>query len=508
MHPTPSPLPGTSFQLNTSVQLKTLDLSKLQLFEKLTALPKVTVQSIPSAFLLGLNPDLIKQDGTFTPLALAVLQTLQSNGAGTIETARAIPPTGKILIKGPVTPDTAILKPAANPDSQPLILHQNQALAAPLSPKLVAELLTLQVTFPPGKPAATFAAALRNLPGVWFVDPVRMLTPNPPESVTSIRPPKTTGGPTLPDGAGGIIIHGLDVLDDWHKQQIGYYDPIHHAGQLTPASQYNQMKVSNIAVLDNGCDNLENVTWVETVPSSSAEHGTQVVSTIQDLLPNAGLTVLRITEANDIIDKTANSFKLTKYLFALRDIPTLPGIRVVNISRGQPDWTMAEWDAIDNLEKAGILVVAAAGNSLDQTDLDVDYPAGFPTVLSVGALTVYKTGAAKVWDYSCYSLNLETLKCLKRKTSGVDIVAPGGGIFIQGQELWGTSFAAPIVSALAGLLFTLRPKLTPADVRSIITTTFWDPSWDKLDANEIRDAYGRGIVNWQGAIEEALKRPQ
>lgn len=56
----------------------------------------------------------------------------------------------------------------------------------------------------------------------------------------------------------------------------------------------------------------------------------------------------------------------------------------------------------------------------------------------------------------------------------VDIAAPGLGIGVAAKddsviEDWGTSFAAPMVSGTAGLIWSVNPNLSPAEVKAIIT---------------------------------------
>lgn len=137
--------------------------------------------------------------------------------------------------------------------------------------------------------------------------------------------------------------------------------------------------------------------------------------------------------------------------------------------------------AINEAHQQGLLVVAASGNQGAATVL---YPAALDHVLAVGATTA----TDERWTSSSYG-------------SALDLVAPGSGVL---STVWsrygpgyaqasGTSMAAPHVSGLAGLLWSLRPHLSNDDVAALITGTVadvnggsypgWDPyiGWGRLD---------------------------
>ena len=87
--------------------------------------------------------------------------------------------------------------------------------------------------------------------------------------------------------------------------------------------------------------------------------------------------------------------------------------------------------------------------------------------------------------------------------SFVDLAAPGvdilttklGGTY---GTFTGTSFAAPVVSGVAALIWSVRPTLTPSTVEAILTATAVDlgtAGWD--------ERYGAGRVDAQAAVELA-----
>jgi serine protease AprX len=168
-------------------------------------------------------------------------------------------------------------------------------------------------------------------------------------------------------------------------------------------------------------------------------------------------------------------------------------IRVVNLSLGvDPGKAGYVRDplahAAETLWKAGIVVVAAAGNN-GASDHGLDIPAADPYLIAAGALDTNGTLAAAddhVADFS------------SRGTSRLpDLIAPGTGVVslrVPGSALdtefpkarvgarWfrgsGTSQATAVVSGLAALLLERRPGLAPDQVKALLTAgadTVGDP---------------------------------
>ncbi|MBI5794303.1 S8 family serine peptidase [Candidatus Uhrbacteria bacterium] len=155
---------------------------------------------------------------------------------------------------------------------------------------------------------------------------------------------------------------------------------------------------------------------------------------------------------------------------------TANGADVINLSFTGFDVDPQLRDALREAYEAGIVVVAAMGNTADG-GLDIDetpiYPACYGEhaqedwILGVAATTVDDTKA----DFSNYG------------STCTDISAPGEDIFstvyqddtvpefAQGfyQDGWsGTSMAAPMVSGAAALLRATYPTLTPDEIKTIL----------------------------------------
>ncbi len=157
------------------------------------------------------------------------------------------------------------------------------------------------------------------------------------------------------------------------------------------------------------------------------------------------------------------------------------GAKVINLSLGGLTYSATLRDAVNYAHDRGCVVVAATGN--DSLDL-LRYPARYPSVLAVGATD----NADQRYSTSNYGPE-------------VDLAAPGFAIY---STLWdnsygsesGTSLAAPHVSGLAALIWSLNPALSNVQVESIIKATAQDLGHPGRDGY-----YGFGRINARAALE-------
>ncbi|HPR39500.1 MAG TPA: DUF5011 domain-containing protein, partial [Oscillospiraceae bacterium] len=140
--------------------------------------------------------------------------------------------------------------------------------------------------------------------------------------------------------------------------------------------------------------------------------------------------------------------------------------------------------AVSDAYEAGVVVIAASGNSADA----VNYPAACENAVAVGAVD----SSGSFASYSCYGSELDLVAV------GTDVCSTycsgGASTYARGS---GTSFSTPYVSALAALLLSVDSSLSPDEVESLMETTAADlgrSGWDPY--------YGYGCVDYGAALEE------
>ncbi|NQT24134.1 S8 family serine peptidase [candidate division KSB1 bacterium] len=121
------------------------------------------------------------------------------------------------------------------------------------------------------------------------------------------------------------------------------------------------------------------------------------------------------------------------------------GADIINCSYGSYSGSQVKEEAVDYATALGSIVVAAAGNSGSE---QLEYPAAYPKVVSVGATNDDQSIAY----FSTYGMN-------------VDICAPGTNIlstYKNGNYAYGsgTSMASPLVVGLLGLIKSYHPDWT------------------------------------------------
>jgi subtilisin family serine protease len=153
---------------------------------------------------------------------------------------------------------------------------------------------------------------------------------------------------------------------------------------------------------------------------------------------------------------------------------------VINMSLGGGGYSQGMDEACQTAVNAGVVVVAAAGNSGTNV---ISYPAAYNSVIAVGSVDKNRRRA----NSSQYG-------------AGLSVMAPGVGIYStvpnNGYDTFsGTSMATPHVAGVAGLIRSVNKNLTPAEVRNILQTT-------AVSAGPTNE-YGYGIVDAYAAVKAA-----
>jgi subtilisin family serine protease len=274
-------------------------------------------------------------------------------------------------------------------------------------------------------------------------------------------------------------------------------------GDIANAKSYTGTRVK-VAVLDTGIDythtdlNLNyaggyNFVSNTTDPMDDNGHGTHIAGTIAAIDNNVGVIGVAPNVklyALKVLDSTGSGF--TSDIIAALQWAIDNGIQVTNNSYGTGTTTSQSLtDAFARAEQAGIVNVAAAGNSGTCTgDTDtIEYPARLPSVIAVGAIS-----------------SSNTRPCFSSTGPKLELVAPGVSINSTklggGDVLFtGTSMATPHVTGVAALLIAGGARDTNGngrindEVRSMLDQSALDLGTSGQDTS-----YGYGLVQADKAL--------
>ncbi len=246
-------------------------------------------------------------------------------------------------------------------------------------------------------------------------------------------------------GAGSVVVAVIDTGVDY-----GHPDLVDNIWTNPGEIPGNGLDDDGNGYVDDvhGWDFINN----DNDPMDDHSHGTHVSGTI-GARGNNGLGVVGVSWQVRIMalkflgaggsGSTADAVRAVEYA-------TLMGVDITNNSWGGGGFSQALLDAINAGGQAGVLFVAAAGNSGLNTDISPHYPSSYDSdaVLSVAA-TDADDRLAGFSNYGATTVDLGA--------PGVSTLSsvPGGGYGFKS----GTSMAAPHVSGAAALLRSLRPGL-------------------------------------------------
>ncbi|MEM1936434.1 MAG: S8 family peptidase [Sulfolobales archaeon] len=225
-------------------------------------------------------------------------------------------------------------------------------------------------------------------------------------------------------------------------------------------------------------------------------HGTHVAGIIAARLNGfgvAGVTPKAVLYAVRVLDANGGGYvsDVAKGIVeATKGPDNTPGTSddadVISMSLGGPH-SQTLYNAVLYAHSYNVVLVAAAGNEGASTP---SCPACYSEVIAVGAID-------------------QNLSVPSWSNKNPDLVAPGVDILSTWPRnryayLSGTSMACPHVSAIVALAQAARiadgkDKLTPAQVKEILTTTATD-----LGSSGYDETYGYGLVNAIASVNRAL----
>lgn len=337
-----------------------------------------------------------------------------------------------------------------------------------------------RVATPPGR-EEEYAALLAADASVEYAEPNyimhALMTPNDPYYSAYQWGLKKIGMSAAWDATRGVSAVKVAIIDTG-------IDPTHpdRPSNLTLDRDYVDGDLNPVDANGHG-------THVAGITAGATNNGVGIAS----VAPGVTIVVLRGLDA----DGRGYTSDLAQAVRRAADI----GAKVINMSWGGTYYSQTLKDAVDYAAGRGSLLVAAAGNSYQEGN-PTTYPASFSNVMAVAS-----TG--KNDEKAFYS----------QTGNWVAIAAPGGGSLYDSSNMilstvpptipsWygsyyvymsGTSMAAPHVSGLAGLLYSMNTQLSSSQVRSFIQNTAVD-----LGAAGKDPVFGYGRIDATAAVRAAL----
>ena len=327
----------------------------------------------------------------------------------------------------------------------------------------------------PGQTVAQTIANLSQDPEVEYVEPnyivTRQALPNDPQ-FTSLYGLNNTGQ------TGGTVDADIDAPEAWDIE-TGSSNPILVAvldsgidfnhQDLQANIWRNPNEIANNGIDDDGNGFVDDISGWDFVnndnnPQDDLNHGTHVSGTIA-AVGNNGIGITGVSWSAQILPvkflnrfgqgSTANAIRALNYAVAL-------GARVSNLSYGGTAFSQGLYDTIAAANNAGHIVVAAAGNSSNNSDNFPIYPAAYdlPNIISVAAT-----------DASDQLANFSNFG-----PTTIDLAAPGVNTlrtvpFNNYATMNGTSMSTPHVAGVVSLMLAKQPSLTITDLKSTLLST-------------------------------------
>ena len=210
-------------------------------------------------------------------------------------------------------------------------------------------------------------------------------------------------------------------------------------------------------------------------PVDTQGHGTHVAGTIAAAPNGKGVIganpvakILPIKVFADGATQTSSIDVIEGINYAVEQ-----GAKIINLSLGGSTYNQAYYNALEAAGDAGVLIVAAAGNSGTDNDVAPHYPASYDlsNIISVAA----SDQSDQLAGFSNYG------------NSSVDVMAPGVSILSLGNTgdssytmKQGTSMATPLVSGIMSAFWARNPGFSPSGLRQKLMS-----SVDPLGTNSV-----------------------
>jgi hypothetical protein len=293
----------------------------------------------------------------------------------------------------------------------------------------------------------------------------------------------------------------LEVLDGWSITQgdgqvvVALIDSgydVEHEDIDETTVWVNPLEAVGAAGVDDDAngfvDDLHGWDWVENDATTNDPygHGTHVGATIAAATNNqlgvAGLGRSLHIMPLRILDRSGGG-SVSDLVDAI-NYARKYGAKIINLSLVMSTPSQALQTAVRQATGDGLILVAASGNS----NRRVSWPAAFPETVAVGATDRDDVRAT----FSNYGPELDLA------APGVEIISAYRGGY---HNLSGTSMATPHVSALAGLVWSLRPDLDDTAVIDLLRAAAVDVNADEAPGPD--DFVGAGRIDYAETLRRA-----
>ena len=256
----------------------------------------------------------------------------------------------------------------------------------------------------------------------------------------------------------------------------------------------NPNEIPGNGVDDDNDGYIDNVHGVDTVnfdgdPMDDNGHGTHCAGTIGAAANDGNAHVGVAWEVSLMACKflSADGWGYTSGAIAGIDFAVANGARILSNSWGGGGESQSLYDAIVRAREAGVVFLAAAGNSGVDTDSQPHYPSSYDLENIIAVSAIDRNGQLASW--SNYGKNT------------VDVGAPGVDIFSSVSDsdssyayYSGTSMATPHVAGVVALMLANNGGLSVVEAKAQLLSTSIP-----LDSLEGRTVSG-GLVNAAAAL--------
>jgi serine protease len=345
---------------------------------------------------------------------------------------------------------------------------------------------------------ASLSAEISKLPEILWAEPkfVRTVCYSPSDSLfldgkqENLAQIDATKAWDISTGNKKIIIGIIDIGVDWMHPDLAA-NIYKENGSLIPGSDLGGLH----GILDDDPS--------EDIDSNQHYHGTLIAGIASAVTDNEigvasigfNCSIMPVKASKD--DSRITGIPIVLYGFEGIKWAADHGANIINCSWGGYPYSSYEQSIIDYAIAKGAIIVASYGND---SSLGNFYPASYKGVLSVGWL---ETG-----------VGVKTVNPGANYGESVKVFAPGTniystwqrqtksspGIYVAGS---GSSISAPLVSGLAGLVWSKFPFYTPMQVLERIRVT--SEFIDDYNESKYRNLLGHGLINASRAVDETIR---